>query len=88
MAQISRPHPIPRPFWRLRRFWRLVVEVSSILFLFYSNLLMGEFTGINGRGKTLGWALNDIFTMTNFSIALVSASIGYIVFEFWRKRLV
>jgi hypothetical protein len=71
----------------LRPFWRLVVEVSSILFLFYSNLLMGEFTGANGRGKTLGWAIRDIFTVTNFSIALVSGVIGYALFEFWRKRL-
>jgi hypothetical protein len=76
-----------RPRTHLRPFWRLVVEVASILFLFYSNLLMGEFTGVNGRGKTLSFAFRDIFTMTNFSIALTSASIGYIVFEFWRRRL-
>ncbi len=77
--------PLPRP--ALRPFWRLVVEVSSILFLFYSNLLMGEFTRMNGRGKTLGRALHDIFTMANFSIAIISAVIGYILFEFWRRKL-
>lgn len=68
-------------------FWRSVVEVASIIFLFYSNLLMGEFTGVNGHGKTLIFALHDIFTPANFSIALVSSAIGYAVFEFWRKRL-
>jgi hypothetical protein len=81
MAQLSRPHH------KLRPIWRLVVEVAFIIFLFYSNLLMGEFTGVNGQGKTLSWAFHDIFTMTNFSIALVSAAIGYVVFEFWRSKL-
>lgn len=70
-----------------RAVWRAVVEVSSIIFLFYSNLLMGEFTGANGQGKTLSFAIRDIFTLANFSIALVSAAIGYAVFEFWRKKL-
>ena len=67
--------------------WRLLVEVAFIVFLFYSNLLMGEFTHANGNGKTLAFALRDIFTTTNFTIALISASIGYLVFEFWRKRM-
>lgn len=66
---------------------RAVIEAGFIVFLFYSNLLMGEFTVANGRGKTLTAALMDIFTWTNFGIALVSALIGYIVFEFLRKKL-
>ena len=32
---------------------RAVIEMAFIIFLFYSNLLMGEFTVINGQGKTL-----------------------------------
>ena len=72
---------------RLNKVWRAVVEVAFIVFLFYSNLLMGEFTVANGRGKTLAAALVDIFTTTNFVIALVSALIGYLVFEFLRKKL-
>jgi hypothetical protein len=64
-----------------------VVEVVFIVFLFYSNLLMGEFTGTSGQGKSLAFALRDIFTGTNFAIALVSAFIGYAVFETLRKRL-
>jgi hypothetical protein len=72
---------------RPTRLWRAVIEAGFIVFLFYSNLLMGEFTVANGRGKTLGAALADIFTVTNFGIALVSALIGYMVFEYLRKKL-
>jgi len=67
--------------------WRALVEVVFIVFLFYSNLLMGEFTVSNGQGKTLAFALNDIFTGKNFMIAILSALIGYVVFEYLRKRL-
>ena len=66
---------------------RAVIEVAFIVFLFYSNLLMGEFTASNGRGKTLAAALYDIFTGANLAIALFSALIGYVVFEYLRKRL-
>jgi hypothetical protein len=66
---------------------RAVIEVAFIVFLFYSNLLMGEFTQTNGHGKTLSLAIYDIFTRTNFLIAMVSAMIGYAVFEALRKRL-
>jgi hypothetical protein len=68
-------------------FRRAVVEVAFIIFLFYSNLLMGEFNRTNGRGKSLSVALNDIFTIRNFAIALIAASIGYVVFEHLRKKL-
>jgi hypothetical protein len=66
---------------------RAVIEVAFIVFLFYSNLLMGEFTRVNGQGKSLAFALLDIFTATNFVIAMISAFIGYVVFEYLRKRL-
>ncbi len=66
---------------------RAILEVAFIIFLFYSNLLMGEFTQTNGFGKTLAYALRDIFTETNFLIALVSAMIGYVLFESLRRRL-
>jgi hypothetical protein len=66
---------------------RAVIEVAFIVFLFYSNLLMGEFTVANGRGKSLAFALNDIFTGTNFLIAMISAMIGYVIFESLRKKL-
>jgi hypothetical protein len=72
---------------RIVPFLRAVIEVAFIVFLFYSNLLMGEFTGANGKGKSLAFALNDIFTATNFVIALISSFIGYAMFEYLRKRL-
>ncbi len=65
---------------------RAVIEMAFIIFLFYSNLLMGEFTVINGQGKTLAAAVYDIFTIANFLIALVSAGIGYVVFEYLRRK--
>jgi len=67
---------------------RALIETGFIIFLFYSNLLMGEFekTGPAAK-KDFMWALNDIFTTNNFLIAIVSAIIGYMVFEFLRKKL-
>jgi hypothetical protein len=65
---------------------RAIIEMAFIIFLFYSNLLMGEFTVANGHGKTLALAVYDIFTVANFLIALISAGIGYIVFEYLRRK--
>ncbi len=72
---------------RLHAVLRAAIEGAFIVFLFYSNLLMGEFTHANGQGKSLAFALYDIFTVTNFVIAMISATIGYVVFEYLRKRL-
>ena len=66
---------------------RAVIETGFIIFLFYSNLLMGEFTRANGQGKSLGAALADVITPTNFLIAIGSALIGYLVVEYLRKKL-
>jgi hypothetical protein len=48
---------------------------------------MGEFTRTKGYGKTLIFALKDIFTVTNFIIAILAAFIGYVIFEFLRNQL-
>ena len=72
---------------RLRPVFRAVIEIAFIIFLFYSNLLMGEFTRANGPGKSLAMALYDVFTLANFAIAMISAGIGYVVFEYLRQRL-
>jgi hypothetical protein len=71
-----------------RDVWRALIEIGFIMFLFYSNLLMGEFThsGI-ARGRGLAWAIEDVFSEVNFAIALVAALVGYLVVEFLRKRL-
>jgi hypothetical protein len=66
---------------------RVVIEVAFIIFLFYANLLMGEFTRGSGQGKTLLFAVKDIFTGVNFLIAVVAALIGHVAFEALRKRL-
>ena len=64
-----------------------MIEIAFIVFLFYSNLLMGEFTAANGQGKSLAFALHDILTGTNLVIAMIAALIGYVVFEYLRKKL-
>jgi hypothetical protein len=71
----------------LHPLWKTVLEVGFILFLFYSNLLMGEFTHSGmGRKNGLLWAIQNIFTIANFIIAVLLATIGFVVFEILRKR--
>ena len=67
---------IPKDPQRLTPLWRAVIEIAFIVFLFYSNLLMGDFESRNQHGKTLVSALRDIITPTNFAIAIFSALIG------------
>ena len=57
------------------------------MFLFYSNLLMGEFERASGAGKALGTALTDIFTLGNFAIGLSAALIGYVIVEYLRQKI-
>jgi hypothetical protein len=83
----SSMHPERKSRRQFTPVWRAVIEIAFIVFLFYSNLLMGEFTVSNGPGKSLGFALSDIFTRTNFLIAVISALIGNAVFEYLRKKL-
>jgi hypothetical protein len=67
---------------------RAITEIGFIIFLFYSNLLMGQFTRSGmARGSGLAEAIVEIFTLTNFAIAVIAALIGYLVVEFLRERL-
>lgn len=70
-----------------KNLWRAVIEVAFIVFLFYSNLLMGEYER-SGMGwkRGLVWAIGDIFTAANFEIALIAGLIGYILFEYLRNK--
>lgn len=70
-----------------RNVWKAVIEVGFIVFLFYSNLLMGEFerSGM-GQKRGIAWAVTDVLTISNFAIAISAALIGYLLFEFLRKR--
>jgi hypothetical protein len=67
---------------------RAALEVGFIGFLFYTNLLMGEYTR-SGRAHTRGlfWALNDIFTPANITIGLLAGVAGYLVVELLRQKL-
>ena len=65
---------------------RALIELGFIVFLFYSNLLMGEFTK-SAPHKTLFAAVDDIFTWTNFLIAIVAGYVGFVVFEFLRRKI-
>jgi hypothetical protein len=76
---------IPEPA-QPRAVLRAAVEIAFIIFLFYSNLLMGEFTRGHAR-HSVGYAVRDIFTATNFAIAVVAAMVGHAVFEYLRRRL-
>jgi hypothetical protein len=66
---------------------RALIEAGFIVFLYYSNLMMGEFEG-SAQGRTRGflWAIKDIFTGANIVIALVTAFVGYLVFELLRRK--
>jgi hypothetical protein len=67
---------------------RALTEIGFIMFLFYSNLLMGEYER-SGMGRVMGlaWAIGDIFTLPNFLIGAIAALIGYALVEFLRNRL-
>ena len=66
---------------------RGLIEIGFIIFLFYSNLLMGEFerSGL-GQKNGLLWAFSDVFTNANFQIAAIAALIGYVLVEFLRAK--
>jgi hypothetical protein len=71
-----------------RQLVRAAVEVGFILFLFYANLLMGEYERSGpARTRGLAWALGDIFTSSNFEIAISAALAGFLVVELLRKKL-
>jgi hypothetical protein len=64
-----------------------VIEVGFIMFLLYSNLLIGKFVHSGmAQDRGLTWALVDIFTMANFAIAAIAAMIGCVLVELLRNR--
>jgi hypothetical protein len=71
-----------------KRALRAITEIGFIIFLFYSNLLMGEFEH-SGMGQKMGlaWAVRDIFTTANSTIAITAALVGYVLVEILRDRL-
>jgi hypothetical protein len=76
-----------RRFAKLAPFWRAVVEISFIIFLFYSNLLMGQYVATsNPQNMSLWTAIKNVVTPDDFIVAVVTALIGHLVFEFLRRR--
>ena len=61
--------------------------MAFVIFLFYSNLLMGEFerSGV-GQKRGLVWAIRDVLTFGNFAIAVLAALVSHVLFEYLRKR--
>jgi hypothetical protein len=71
-----------------RQLARAAIEVGFIGFLFYSNLLMGEYERSGpAQSRGLLWALGDIFTPTNLTICVFAGLAGHLVVEVLRKRL-
>ncbi|HKV81331.1 MAG TPA: hypothetical protein VJP02_24505 [Candidatus Sulfotelmatobacter sp.] len=69
-----------------RKIWRAFVGMAFVIFLFYSNLLMGEYERSGAAQKSgLLWAIRDVFTLDNLEIAVLAALAGYILFEYLRK---
>ena len=67
--------------------WRAVIAVGVVMFLFYSNLLMGKFERSDmGQKRGLVWAIGAIFTADNFEIGTIAALVGYLAFEVLRKK--
>ena len=68
-------------------FVRAIVEIGFIIFLFYSNLLMGEYERSGpARSRGLLWALGDILTAQSVVIALFAGITGHFVVEYLRSK--
>lgn len=72
-----------------RKLLLALAEIGFIMFLFYTNLLMGQFM----RGRIAEHAANiitvlyDVITPANALIGFIGAVIGYFCIEGIRKRL-
>jgi len=64
----------------------VAAEFVFLVFSLYAVLLMAEFTGTNGEGKNLGWAVRHILTTSNFEIASISGIVGCLVLEYLRRH--
>jgi len=74
--------------FKLAPFTRAVIEIAFIIFLFYSNLLMGQYTAnASPQNMSLWMAIKNVVTPDNLIIGFVTALIGHLVFEFLRRRI-
>ena len=72
-----------------KKLLRALAEIGFIIFLFYTNLLMGQFTRSHAALRAPGFlsAVYEVFTPANALIGLIGAIIGYFVIEGLRKHL-
>ncbi len=62
--------------------------MGFIIFLFYSNLLMGQYNkGHDFAQRPILDAMRNIFTVDNFGLAIIAAFVGHVFFDRIRKRL-
>jgi len=67
---------------------RAAMEMGFIIFLFYSNLLMGQYNrGHDFSNRPLSIAFREIITLDNLIIAVITAFLGHFVFDYMRKRI-
>jgi len=66
---------------------KALVEVAFILFLFYANLLMGQYVRTVPRRPPLLVALRNIVTLEDFLVGLSCAVVGHVMFDWLRRRL-
>lgn len=70
-----------------KRVTRALVEIGFIVFLFYSNLLMGEYEKSGAaQSRGLVWALDDVIMVRSVEIAPVAGVVGYLVVEYLRGK--
>ena len=68
--------------------FRPIVEILSIMVLFYTNLLMGQFLRNSSAvvGKSIWAIIINIVTLQNIIIGLVGATIAYFMVEWVTQK--
>jgi hypothetical protein len=70
-----------------QRWVRPLVEVLSILILFYTNLLMGQYMQSSSHvGKSFWTIAAGVVSAQNFAIGLVGAAAAFLLVEFVNRR--
>jgi hypothetical protein len=73
---------------KFRAIYRALLEMGFIIFLFYANLLMGQYNlGHTFSDRPILLAIRDIVTVDNFVIAVPAAVVGHVVFDWMRRRI-
>lgn len=76
------------PSERRHAVYRALLEMSFIVFLFYSNLLMGQYNaGHSFSDRPLLVACKNIITFDNFIVGVIAAFFGHVAFDNIRNRL-